>query len=104
MKNKIVKCKNFEISNDKKLSIIAGPCQLESQDHAFQIAGQLKDICDKHKVNFIYKTSFDKANRTSISGKRGIGLQKSLSIWKSNLLKKEPFSPFLLKPTQKHRI
>ena len=83
MKNKIVKCKNFEISNDKKLSIIAGPCQLESQDHAFQIAGQLKDICDKHKVNFIYKTSFDKANRTSISGKRGIGLQKSLSIFEN---------------------
>ena len=81
MKNKVIKCKNFEISNNHKLSLIAGPCQLESEDHAFQIAGKLKEICNKVKVNLIYKTSFDKANRTSISGKRGIGLEKSLKVF-----------------------
>ncbi len=83
MKNKVIKCKNFEISNNHKLSLIAGPCQLESEDHAFQIAGKLKEICNKVKVNLIYKTSFDKANRTSISGKRGIGLEKSLKVFEN---------------------
>ena len=83
MKNKVIKCKNFEISNNHKLSLIAGPCQLESEDHAFQIAGKLKEICNKVKVNLIYKTSFDKANRTSISSKRGIGLEKSLKVFEN---------------------
>lgn len=67
--------------NDRPLSLIAGPCQLESRDHAFQIAGQLKEITENLKIGFVYKTSFDKANRTSLHGKRGLGLDKALAIF-----------------------
>ena len=81
MNNFKVKCKNFEIANNKKFTLIAGPCQLESEDHAIKISSELKKITDDLKINFIYKTSFDKANRTSLNGKRGIGLEKSLPIF-----------------------
>jgi 2-dehydro-3-deoxyphosphooctonate aldolase (KDO 8-P synthase) len=70
-----------EIGNAKKLAIIAGPCQLESRSHAFDMAGALKEACDKAGVGLIYKTSFDKANRTSASSARGIGLEKALPIF-----------------------
>jgi 2-dehydro-3-deoxyphosphooctonate aldolase (KDO 8-P synthase) len=80
MKNYKVKCANFEISNDKPFTLIAGPCQLESQDHAIKISTELKKITSELGINLIYKTSFDKANRTSLKGKRGIGLEKSLPI------------------------
>ncbi|HEX2592553.1 MAG TPA: 3-deoxy-8-phosphooctulonate synthase, partial [Rhizomicrobium sp.] len=69
------------MGNAEKLAIIAGPCQLESRDHAFEIAHALKDMAAKAGVGLIYKTSFDKANRTSSSGKRGLGLEKSLQIF-----------------------
>ena len=81
MLNKIVKCNNFEISNNKKISLISGPCQLETEQHAMDIAGKIKDIASKFEIGFIYKTSFDKANRTSLKGKRGAGLEKSLPIF-----------------------
>ncbi len=73
--------KEVVLSNDKPFVLIAGPCQMESRDHAMMMAENLHKITTKLKVPFIYKTSFDKANRTSVSGKRGIGREKSLSIF-----------------------
>ena len=70
-----------EIGNGKKLAIIAGPCQLESRAHAFDMAGALKEACEKAGVGLIYKTSFDKANRTSASSARGLGLENALPIF-----------------------
>ena len=81
MNNHKVKCANFEIANDKPFTLIAGPCQLESEKHAIKISSELKKITSKLGINFIYKTSFDKANRTSLKGKRGLGLDKSLPIF-----------------------
>src|SRR6202012_6202986 len=70
-----------EVGNARKLSIIAGPCQLESRAHAFDMAGALKETCDKLGVGLIYKTSFDKANRTSAATARGMGLENALPIF-----------------------
>ena len=81
MINKVIKCKDFEIANNKKLTLISGPCQIESEQHAFDIASYLKELTKKLGVNLIFKSSFDKANRTSIYGARGIGLDKSLKIF-----------------------
>lgn len=75
-----IKLKNFEISNDKPLTIISGPCQLEGLDHSLIIAEKLAKACDKFGANFIFKGSFDKANRTSLLGKRGLGIQEGLRI------------------------
>ena len=93
MKNHKVKCSNFEIANDKPFTLIAGPCQLENESHAIKISSQLKSITQDLGINFIYKTSFDKANRTSLKGKRGIGLEKSLPIF--DKIKKEVGVPVL---------
>jgi 2-dehydro-3-deoxyphosphooctonate aldolase (KDO 8-P synthase) len=68
-------------SNTGKLSLIAGPCQMESRDHAFMIAGALKELCARLGIALVYKSSFDKANRTSLSGQRGMGLEKSLEVF-----------------------
>ena len=76
-----VNCGKIEISNDNKICIIAGPCQLESEQHAMDMAGKIQEITKKFGLGFIYKTSFDKANRTSLKGKRGTGLEKSLPIF-----------------------
>lgn len=65
----------------KPFSLIAGPCQLESRDHAFQMAGSLKEICGSAGIGLVYKSSFDKANRTSIGATRGLGLEDSLAIF-----------------------
>src|SRR4051812_15694315 len=67
--------------NDLPLSLIAGPCQLESRDHAFDIAGRLQEMAAGFGIGLIYKTSFDKANRTSLAGKRGLGLDKALAVF-----------------------
>jgi 2-dehydro-3-deoxyphosphooctonate aldolase (KDO 8-P synthase) len=67
-------------SNENKIFLIAGPCQIESQDHAEQTAGRIKEICDELDIDLIYKSSFDKANRSSISTKRGIGIDEGLHI------------------------
>ena len=93
MNNHKVKCANFEIANDKPFTLIAGPCQLESEKHAIKISSELKKITSKLGINFIYKTSFDKANRTSLKGKRGLGLDKSLPIF--DKIKKEIGVPVL---------
>ncbi|PYE36831.1 2-dehydro-3-deoxyphosphooctonate aldolase (KDO 8-P synthase) [Rhizobium sp. PP-F2F-G38] len=68
-------------SQSAKLSLIAGPCQMESRDHAFMIAGRMVELCDKLGLGLVYKSSFDKANRTSLSGKRGIGIEKAMEIF-----------------------
>ena len=65
MENKVVNCNGIEISNKKKICLIAGPCQLENEQHAMDMAGKIQEITKKFGVGFIYKTSFDKANRTS---------------------------------------
>ncbi len=67
--------------NQGPLSLIAGPCQLETHQHAFDMAGALKEMCAKLGIGLVYKTSYDKANRTSLSGKRGAGLDVALPIF-----------------------
>ena len=79
--NAVVKLGSVEIGNAKKLSIIAGPCALESRDHALEMAHALKEIAAKAGVGLIYKTSFDKANRTSSNSARGLGLELALPIF-----------------------
>ncbi len=74
---------NLTISNDAKLCVIAGPCQLESQDHAQMIAGRMQEICAGLGIGYIFKASFDKANRTSLSGKRGPGIAEGLKMLQS---------------------
>ena len=93
MTNHIVKCSNFEIANDKPFTLIAGPCQLENEEHALKISSELKKITSSLGINLIYKTSFDKANRTSLKGKRGMGLEKSLPIF--DKIRKEVGLPVL---------
>ena len=81
MQNKIVKCGKLSISNTSQFTLIAGPCQLENERHAINVAEKLKEITEEHKIGLIYKTSFDKANRTSIKSQRGIGLENSLPVF-----------------------
>jgi len=87
MKNIKVNCGNIEISNNNKIFIIAGPCQLETEQHAMDMTGKIKEITSKFNMGFVYKTSFDKANRTSLKGQRGMGLEQSLPIF--DKIKKE---------------
>ncbi|MDA7688389.1 3-deoxy-8-phosphooctulonate synthase [Pelagibacteraceae bacterium] len=82
-----VKLGSGTFGNNLKLSLIAGPCVLESHSHARKMVEKLLNINEKLNVNFTYKTSFDKANRTSLSGVRGLGLDESLKIFSE--LKKE---------------
>ncbi|KRB53014.1 2-dehydro-3-deoxyphosphooctonate aldolase [Rhizobium sp. Root708] len=84
---------HVSFSNAGKLSLIAGPCQMESREHAFMIAGVLKELCDKLGIGLVYKSSFDKANRTSLSAQRGIGLETALEVFAD--LKKEYGFPVL---------
>ena len=84
---------NISFGNHLPLTLIAGPCVLESKQHAFDISGYLKELTSRLDINFVYKTSFDKANRTSLKGKRGIGLEKSLPIF--DKIKKEVDVPVL---------
>ena len=93
MKAITVNCENIEISNNKNICLIAGPCQLESEQHAMDMAGKIKEITTKINIGFIYKTSFDKANRTSLKGIRGAGLDKSLPVF--DKIKKDLQVPIL---------
>ena len=93
MENKIINCNGIKISNKDTFTLIAGPCQLESEQHSIDMAGKIKEIADKFSIGFIYKTSFDKANRTSLKGKRGAGLEKSLPVF--DKIKKELKVPVL---------
>lgn len=81
--NKIIKIANFEVSNDKPFFLMAGPCQIESLDHAQQICGTMVEICGRLGIHYVYKSSFDKANRTSIKTERGLGLDKGLQVLQS---------------------
>ncbi len=90
---KSVKIGPLTLANDKPFALIAGPCQMESRDHAFEMCGALSEITRKLGIPFIYKSSFDKANRTSLFGIRGMGLDKSLSVFSD--LKKEFGVPML---------
>ena len=73
----------YNIGNDQPLTIIAGPCVVESESVVFECAKELKRIADSHKINLIFKASLDKANRTSDAGFRGIGIEKALGILKT---------------------
>jgi 2-dehydro-3-deoxyphosphooctonate aldolase (KDO 8-P synthase) len=75
-----ISLQNFKIGNDLPFVLLAGPCALESRDHAFDMSGKLKEMTQKLGLPLIYKTSFDKANRTSLKGGRGVGLEKGLPI------------------------
>ncbi len=70
----------LEVANDLPLALIAGPCQLESRDHAMEMADALTGLCRELGIGLVYKTSFDKANRTSLAGARGIGIARGLPI------------------------
>jgi 2-dehydro-3-deoxyphosphooctonate aldolase (KDO 8-P synthase) len=67
-------------SNENKIFLIAGPCQIESEMHAQNLAGSIKEICDILDIDLVYKSSFDKANRSSVNTKRGVGIDKGLAI------------------------
>ncbi len=78
---KAVTLGSIEIANDKLFVLLAGPCQMESRDHAFDMCGAIKDITDRLGIGFVYKTSYDKANRTSIKGARGMGLDAAMPVF-----------------------
>ena len=77
----VVAAGSVKFGNDLPISVIAGPCQLESRAHALEVAAALKEIATRLKIGLVYKTSFDKANRTSVSAARGIGLKQALPIF-----------------------
>ena len=93
MSNKTLKIKNIHLSNDLPIVLIAGPCQIESLDHSRRIAEALCKLELKQNFKFIFKGSFDKANRTSINAKRGVGLEEGLTIL--NKIKSEFNCPVL---------
>ena len=80
MSDHVVKVGDVEIGNHLPFVLISGPCQIESRDHAMEVASELKAICGKLGIPLIYKSSFDKANRTSASAARGIGMVQGLKI------------------------
>ena len=86
-----VRIGNLTLGNDRPLALIAGPCQLESRAHAHEMCHALTELTGKLGIGLIYKTSFDKANRTSVSTGRGIGLEASLPIFAE--LRSRPFEP-----------
>jgi 2-dehydro-3-deoxyphosphooctonate aldolase (KDO 8-P synthase) len=99
--NNTVEIGALKIGNDLPLTLIAGPCQLESRDHAFMMAGKLKEIAGRLKIGLVYKTSFDKANRTSLTGKRGLGLEGALPIFAD--IRKEFDLPVLTDVHESHQ-
>ncbi len=80
---KTIELDHFTIGNNQPLTVIAGPCQIEDLAHAVAIASEVKRICNDLNVQFIYKSSFDKANRTSVSTARGVGMEQGLEILKT---------------------
>jgi 2-dehydro-3-deoxyphosphooctonate aldolase (KDO 8-P synthase) len=79
--NAVVSIGGVKAGNHLPMMVFAGPCQMESREHAFMVAGRLKDICARLGIGLVYKSSFDKANRTSLSGKRGLGLEKAMNVF-----------------------
>ncbi len=78
MEQKKIKIGNFEIGNELPIAIIAGPCQIESRQHAIDIAGHMVEITKELGINYIFKASFDKANRTSLNSPRGVGIEEGM--------------------------
>jgi 2-dehydro-3-deoxyphosphooctonate aldolase (KDO 8-P synthase) len=72
---------NVTFANDAPIAVLAGPCQMESRAHALEMATALKEMCGKLGIGLVYKSSFDKANRTSLTGRRGIGLDAALPVF-----------------------
>ncbi|MGU3576326.1 3-deoxy-8-phosphooctulonate synthase [Brucellaceae bacterium C25G] len=91
--NSIIRAGNVTFGNDQPLALIAGPCQMESRQHAFDMAGRLKEQTDKLGIGLVYKSSFDKANRTSLGAQRGIGIETAMEVFAD--LKKEYNFPVL---------
>ncbi len=81
MQNRSVQVGNVVFSNDLPFALICGPCQLESMDHTMDLAGKIVEITKKLNIPYVFKASFDKANRTSINGARGVGLEKAIEIF-----------------------
>jgi len=81
VENRHVKAGHVTFGNDLPLALIAGPCQMESRDHAMEMAAACKELTAKLDIGFIFKASFDKANRTSLKGRRGLGLDKALDVF-----------------------
>lgn len=79
--NNVVKAGSVEFGNRLPLSVIAGPCAMESRDHALEMATALKHICTELGIGLVFKTSYDKANRTSLSAQRGVGLHKAMEVF-----------------------
>jgi 2-dehydro-3-deoxyphosphooctonate aldolase (KDO 8-P synthase) len=79
--NNIITVGTTRFGNHLPFSLIAGPCQMESRDHALMMATALKEMCARLNIGLVYKSSFDKANRTSLKGTRGLGLEKSLAVF-----------------------
>ncbi len=79
--NGVVRVGGVTFANDAPISLFAGPCQMESRVHALEMAGALKEIATRLGIGLVYKSSYDKANRTSLSGKRGIGLESALPVF-----------------------
>lgn len=79
--NSAVTVGSVTFANDRPIALFAGPCQMESRAHALEMATALKEICGRLGIGLVYKTSFDKANRTSLSGKRGMGLDAALPVF-----------------------
>ena len=76
-----IKLKNFEISNTNELILISGPCVIESENHCLMMAEKIAEICLKTNINFVFKSSFDKANRSSINSSRGVSIEKAEKIF-----------------------
>ena len=101
-KDKDVKVKDFIINNSKPFTLIAGPCVIENLDHALKTANKINQICNSLGLNFIYKSSFDKANRTSMNSLRGPGIHESLEIF--NQIKDKIGCPIITDVHEKEQI
>jgi 2-dehydro-3-deoxyphosphooctonate aldolase (KDO 8-P synthase) len=99
--NTVVEVGNVRFGNALPFALIAGPCQMESRDHTMMMAGQLREICAGLGIGLVFKTSFDKANRTSLSGKRGLGLEKALAVF--DQVRKELEVPVLTDVHEPHQ-
>ncbi len=91
--HRTVEIGGVKVANDRKLAVFAGPCAMESRQHALDMAGSIKEIVDEFGIGFVYKSSFDKANRTSAGSERGVGLDQALEVFAG--VKKEIGVPVL---------
>ena len=90
---KDVRIGDLTVGNDRPLTLIAGPCQLESLDHAQMIAGTMAEACAAAGAQYVFKASYDKANRTSLAGRRGMGMEAGLKVLQSGARIRSSKSP-----------